>query len=314
MLRPLVLCLLLIATLLPMSVFAEDKTITPGKKVIISDSSKRTLAIIEADGTIAWRYKIGPLHDLHVLPNGNILFQKNWTHLLEIDPKTDKVVWEYHCKPTKDGAGKVEAHAFQRLADGNTMIAESGNARIIEVNPEGEIVKTIKLQVDKPRPHKDTRLVRKTKAGTYLVAHEYHGICREYDADGKIIWEYEVPLFDKERTGGNNTKSWGNALYSVQRLDNGNTLIGTGNGKSVIEVTPDKKIVWHLTDDDLEGIEFAWITTVQVLKNGNYLINNCHAGKDNPQLVEVDRDKNVVWTYKNWELLGNATTNSIVFE
>lgn len=314
MLRPLVLCLLLIATLLPMSVFAEDKTIAPGKKVIISDSSKRTLAIIEADGTIAWRYKIGPLHDLHVLPNGNILFQKNWTHLLEIDPKTDKVVWEYHCKPTKDGAGKVEAHAFQRLADGNTMIAESGNARIIEVNPEGEIVKTIKLQVDKPRPHKDTRLVRKTKAGTYLVAHEYHGICREYDADGKIIWEYEVPLFDKERTGGNNTKSWGNALYSVQRLDNGNTLIGTGNGKSVIEVTPDKKIVWHLTDDDLEGIEFAWITTVQVLKNGNYLINNCHAGKDNPQLVEVDRDKNVVWTYKNWELLGNATTNSIVFE
>lgn len=314
MLRPLVLCLLLIATLLPMSVFAEDKTIAPGKKVIISDSSKRTLAIIEADGTIAWRYKIGPLHDLHVLPNGNILFQKNWTHLLEIDPKTDKVVWEYHCKPTKDGAGKVEAHAFQRLADGNTMIAESGNARIIEVNPEGEIVKTIKLQVDKPRPHKDTRLVRKTKAGTYLVAHEYHGICREYDADGKIIWEYEVPLFDKERTGGNNTKSWGNALYSVQRLDNGNTLIGTGNGKSVIEVTPDKKIVWHLTGDDLEGIEFAWITTVQVLKNGNYLINNCHAGKDNPQLVEVDRDKNVVWTYKNWELLGNATTNSIVFE
>jgi len=142
--RLLTLCLLLITIALPSHAEEVVKTIAPGRKIIMSDSSKQTLAMIEADGTIAWRYKIGPLHDLHVLDNGNILFQKNWTHILEIDPETDKVVWEYHCKPTKDGAGKVEAHAFQRLDDGNTMIAESGNARIIEVNPKGEIVKQIK--------------------------------------------------------------------------------------------------------------------------------------------------------------------------
>ena len=312
--RLLVLCLLLIATFSPIAVDAAEMTIAPGKTVLISDASTRTLAMIQADGTVTWRYKIVQLHDLHVLSNGNILFQKSWTHLIEINPKTNKVVWEYQCKPTKDGAGKVEAHAFQRLPNGDTMIAESGNARIIEVNPKGEIVKQIKLKVDKPRPHKDTRLVRKTKAGTYLVAHEYHGICREYDADGKVIWEYEVPLFDRERTGGNGTKSWGNALYSIQRLNNGNTLIGTGNGKSVIEVTPEKKIIWHLTSEDLEGIDLAWVTTVQVLKNGNYLINNCHAGPENPQLIEVDRDKKIVWTYKNWELFGRATTNSLILE
>lgn len=314
MLRPLVFCLLLIATLSPFSILAEDKTIAPGRKVIISDSSKQTLALIEADGTIAWRYTIGPLHDLHVLSNGNILFQKTWTHILEIDPKTDKVVWEYHCKPTKQGAGKVEAHAFERLPNGDTMIAESGNARIIEVNPKGEIVNQINLKVDQPRPHKDTRLVRKTKAGTYLVAHEYHGICREYDADGEVIWEYEVPLFGRKRAGGNGVNSFGNALYSVQRLPNGNTLIGTGNGKSVIEVTPDKKIAWQLTSDDLEGIGLAWVTTVQVLKNGNLVIGNCHAGKENPQLIEVDRDKKVVWTYTNWDMFGRATTNSVVYD
>lgn len=312
--RLLTLCLLLFVTALPTQADEVEKTIAPGRKVIISDSSKQTLAMIDADGTIAWRYKIGPLHDLHVLDNGNILFQKNWTHIIEIAPKTNEVAWEYHCKPTKEGAGKVEAHAFQRLEDGNTMIAESGNARIIEVNPKGEIVKQIKLQVDQPRPHKDTRLVRKTKEGTYLVAHEYHGVCKEYDADGKVIWEYEVPLFDQPRVGGNGVKSFGNSLYSVQRLDNGNTLIGTGNGKSVIEVTPDKKVVWHLTPEDLDGIEFAWITTVQVLKNGNVLVNNCHAGPENPQLIEVDRDKKVVWTYTNWEMFGRATTNSIVYE
>ena len=314
MLRPLVLWLLLFATALPIHAEELEKTIAPGRKVILSDSSKQTLALIEADGSIAWHYKVGPLHDLHVLPNGNILFQDGWTHIIEIDPKTNKVAWDYHCKPTKEGAGKVEAHAFQRLEDGNTMIAESGNARIIEVNAKGEIVKQIKLQVDQPRPHKDTRLVRKTDAGTYLVAHEYHGLCREYDADGKIIWEYEVPLFDKAPAGGNGVKSFGNSLYSVQRLDNGNTLIGTGNGKSVIEVTPEKEVVWHLTSEDLEGIDLAWVTTAQVLKNGNIVVGNCHAGEENPHLIEVDRDKNVVWTYKNWELFGRATTNSIVYE
>ena len=295
--RLLMLCLLLLATALPTFADEATKTIAPGRKVIISDSSKQTLALIDADGTIAWRYKIGPLHDLHVLDNGNILFQKNWTHILEINPKTNEVAWEYHCKPTKEGAGKVEAHAFQRLEDGNTMIAESGNARIIEVNPKGEIIKQIKLQVDQPRPHKDTRIVRKTKAGTYLVAHEYTGVCKEYDADGKVIWEYEVPLFDKPRASGNGVKSFGNSLYSVQRLDNGNTLIGTGNGKSVIEVTPEKKVVWHLTPEDLDGIEiFQNAGGIEVLKETDGDDGLGEAGMSERILADPDRYRQAVRT------------------
>ena len=39
-----------------------------------------------------------------------------------------------------------------------------------------------------------------------------------------------------------------------------------------------------------------------------------HAGKDNPQVVEVSRDKQVVWTFKDWKHFGNATPNSQVLD
>ena len=94
-------------------------------------------------------------------------------------------------------------------------------------------------------------------------------------------------------------------------MDNGNTLIATGNGHSVLEVTPAKVIVWQIHQDDLPGIRFAWVTTLEVLPNGNYVIGNCHAGPGNPLLVEVDpKTKKVVWTFDQFERFGNSVPNS----
>ena len=304
---------LLCATALPLCALAEDKPVAPGRTIIASDSSKKTVAMIDAEGQILWKRQIGPLHDLHLLENGNVLLQLNWTHIVEINPKTDEIVWEFKCTPT-EGVKRIEIHAFQRLADGNTMIAESGNTRIIEVDKDGTIIKTIPLKVAKRNAHRDTRLARKLDSGHYLVAHEGDGVCREYNKEGKVVWEYEVPLFGKQRKGGHGPEAFGNQLFGVLRLGNGNTLIGTGNGHRVIEVTPEKKIVWMLTPEDLDGIELAWITSLQVLKNGNIVLGNCHAGPNNPQIIEVDRDKNVVWSFKDFDRFGNALTNSVVIE
>ena len=46
------------------------------------------------------------------------------------------------------------------------------------------------------------------------------------------------------------------------RLVNGNTLIATGNGHSVLEVTPEKEIIWQINQNDLPGITLAWVTTL----------------------------------------------------
>ena len=45
-----------------------------------------------------------------------------------------------------------------------------------------------------PDPHRDTRMVRKLDSGNYLVCHEGDGCVREYDAAGKVVWEYKLDL------------------------------------------------------------------------------------------------------------------------
>ena len=294
---------------------AAPEPLSAERRVLAADYSTKRIAVVNGTGEVEWEHKIDNIHDLHRLPNGNVLFQTSMTKLLEVDPKDNRVVWQYDAGRMNGNEGKrVEVHAFQRLPDGNTMIAESGVSRIIEVDSAGKIVKQIKLQVAKPDAHRDTRLVRKLDSGHYLVAHEGEGAVREYDADGKVVWDYPVPTFGKQPKGGHGPEAFGNAVFSAVRLPNGNTLVATGNGHSVLEVTPDKKIVWEVHQDDLKGVKLAWVTTLQVLPGGNVIIGNCHAGKDNPQLVEVDRNKQVVWTFKDLKHFGDATSNSQVLD
>eukprot|EP01043_Picozoa_sp_COSAG02_P020883 COSAG02_NODE_1043_length_15014_cov_8.766007_7_plen_123_part_00 len=89
----------------------------------------------------------------------------------------------------------------------------------------------------------------------------------------------------------------GNKCYSAVRLDNGNTLIGGGNGHCVLEVTPTKEIIWSIFQHDLPGIVLAWVTQVKRKSNGNTQIVNCHAGPDNPHIIEINAAKEVVWTW-----------------
>lgn len=285
-----------------------------GKRVLIGDDSKRHVAIINPKGEVDWEFAIGGIHDLHMLPNGNILLQKDFQHILEVSPDK-KVVWSYDSSKMNGNEGKkVEVHAFQRLPDGSTMIAESGVSRIIEVDGEGKILHEMKLNVKAPNAHRDTRLVRKLANGNYLVAHEGEGLIREYKPSGETAWEFPVPMFDKKPAGGHGPEAFGNQAFSAIRLANGNTLIGTGNGHSVLEVNPAKEIVWSLKPEDVKEIQLAWITTLQALPNGNIIIGNCHAGPANPQIIEVTRDKKIVWNFKDFKNGGNSMPNSQVLD
>ena len=274
------------------------------------------LAIVNEAGDVTWEMKYGGIHDIHVLPNGNIMVQQHMKRVVEIDRKTKQIVWSYDSSTQNGNQGKrIEVHAFQPLANGNVMIAESGSARIIEVNRDGKIESEIKLRVDNPNPHTDTRLVRKLENGNYLVCHEADGTVREYDAGGTIVWDYQIPMFGKKAKGGHGPEAFGNKCFAAVRLATGNTLIATGNGHSVIEVTPEKKIVWQIHQNDLPNITLAWVTTLEVLPNGNYIFGNCHAGPDNPLLIEVNpKTKQVVWQFDRFDLFGNSAPNSQILD
>ena len=279
-------------------------------RLIVQGNKK--LAMVARDGRIEWEMPWGSIHDLHVLANGHILTQQGSTVLAEIDPKTKQVVWSYDAAKQNGNQDKqVEVHSFQPLPGGRILIAESGAGRLIEIDREGALKKEIRLKLDEPHPHHDTRLVRKLSTGNYLVCHERDGAVREYDETGKVVWEYKVPLFGKARAGGNGPQSFGNQVFAALRLDDGNTLIATGNGHSVLAVSREKQIVWHLKQHDLPGIVLAWVTTLEVLPNGHYVVGNCHAGPGNPLLVELDpRTKKVVWRFDQFERFGNSVSNT----
>lgn len=269
---------------------ADEPKKNMGHRIIVADYSTHIVAIVDEHNKIVWQHPIRNIHDAHVLPNGNILFQTDWPTLVEMTA-AGKIVWQYNAAEMNGNQGKhVEVHAFQRLPNGQTMIAESGPARIIEVDAQGKIQHAIPLHVDHPSPHRDTRLVRKLANGHYLVCQEGDEMVREYDMAGKVVWKYDA----KAR------------IYSAERLDNGNTLIGCGDGNRVIEINPAGKTVWAIEKNDLPGITLAWITMVQRLPNGNTAFVNCHAGPENPQMIEVTPTKQVVWTFHDFQRFGNS--------
>lgn len=284
------------------------------QRIILQGNDK--LASLSADGKTEWEIPWSGIHDIHVMENGNIFLQQGANKVVELDGKTHKVIWKYDSARSNGNSGTaVEVHALQPLPNGNIMIAESGPARIIEVDREGKIVHQMKLKVNHPHPHTDTRLARKLSNGHYLVCHEGDGFVREYDADGKVVWEFEVPLFGHAKKEGHGPEAYGNKCFAAVRLANGNTLITTGNGHGVIEVTPDKSIVWQIEQKDLPGITLAWVTTIEVLRSGNYVIGNCHAGPGQPLVVEIEpKSKKVVWKLDRFDDFGNSVSNSQVLE
>ena len=275
-----------------------------GYRVLAQDRGH--VAIVNGKGLVEWEVSCPfGAHDIARLPNGNLLLHTGPTTIVEMTP-AKKVVWKHESRPKEGYKGKVEIHSFQRLDDGLTMIAESGNRRIVEVDRDDKIVREVPLTVNKPNSHHDTRLARKLTSSHYLVCHEGDGVVREYDDKGKVVWSYTLDLGGRPASPGHGPEGHGTAVFGALRRDNGNTLIATGNGNRVIEVNPQGKIVWSIGHDELPGIRLAWVTTLQLLPNGNLIVGNCHAGPDNPQLFEVTRDKKVVWTFKDFKIFGNS--------
>ena len=55
--------------------------------------------------------------------------------------------------------------------------------------------------------------------------------------------------------------------------------------------------------------KFKWILAVPTkprLANGNTLLVTCHAGPNNPQIIEVTPEKHVAWTFRDVDILRNS--------
>lgn len=282
-----------------------------GRKVLGADKGRVTWTTEAA--TESWGFPVkAEVHDIHLLPENRILLPVARDRVAEVD-QSGKVLWSYQAAKVPENKQHIEIHAVQRLKDGSTMVAESGNKRLAIVDTDGKVASTIPLTVDNPNPHRDTRLVRQTPDGTFLVCHEGDGTVREYDAKGKVVWSYKLDLAGRPRSGGHGPEGHGTEVYGAWRTPKGSTWIACGNGNRVIEVDSSGKVVWALEQKELPGIVLAWVTMLHLLPDGNIIVGNCHAGPDQPQLIEVTRDKKLVWAFHNFRQFGNGLAAAQVF-
>ena len=115
---------------------------------LISVRHQDSLAIVDWDRKqLLWAWGRGNLsgpHDATLLPNGNVLvfdngLDRGWSRVVEVDPRSDEIVWEYRAAKPEDFYSRAQG-AAQRLANGNTLITDSDSGLLFEVTPEGEIV------------------------------------------------------------------------------------------------------------------------------------------------------------------------------
>ena len=249
-------------------------------------SISQQVIYIVRDGKIAWSYTNplrGELGDCSMLSNGNVIFSRQFG-ASEVTPDK-KIVWNYDGPPNTEIHTTCPIGLDRVLIMQNGNPAKLLVLRKADNSVEKELTLPTRNPAS---THGQFRHVRMTKAGTLLVAHLDLGKVVEYSPEGKELWSVDAPsAWAAVRLKNGNTLISGNQhgyirevdpqgqvvweinkndlpgipLHTVQevsRLANGNTLINNWAGSipqdqwptavQLIEVTPDKKVVWALRE------------------------------------------------------------------
>jgi len=116
--------------------------------VLVSFRHQDTIAIFDWEAKrLLWswgRGEISAQHDATVLDNGNILMfdngvDRSWSRIIELDPIGKRIVWEYKAEESSEFFS-LRKGSNQRLANGNTLVANSDSGEAFEITSGGEIV------------------------------------------------------------------------------------------------------------------------------------------------------------------------------
>jgi len=216
------------------------------------------------------------------LPNGNTLIADAGDHagfgseIVEVDP-VGNIVWNFN-------KGLKFAHSARRMTNGNTLITDTTNNRLLEVAPDKRIVMnsddwgggTGRLS-DRSHLHYPNEAFA-LKDGTFLVTDRNNDRCLQVNHEGEVLW-----CFSEEAL---------HHPHNANPLPNGNVLISDSDGNRIIEVNRKKEIVWSYGDGSIEML--WWPRSAIRLPNGNTLITD----SKNHRLLEVTPEGKRVWGFQ----------------
>jgi len=196
---------------------------------------------------VAWKYLDAKVsHDADRLPNGNTLIAfgafdtMSDIQVKEVSPKGE-IVWSWYAKDSFNRApylgisseGWTHTNAVTRLANGNTLISPRNFNLLVEVDPTGKVVRTIGegniTEQHDPEVEPNGNIL--------MMDLPLPNAAIEMAPNGTIIWRYT--LQDRNEY----------PARDADRLPNGNVLITAAD--RILEVTPDKEVVWQLRLKDV---------------------------------------------------------------
>ncbi len=227
-----------------------------------------------------WVASLSLPHDVDRLPGGTTLSTTG------SDPSTVMEV---------DGSGRCVAlyrggldfaHNADRLADGHTIVSDTGNDRVLELDADNVTVwssEWVPLSdgsaLDGPD---DVNLV---DGDRLLVTDRDNHRVIEIERDGTIVWQ-----FGQTGVAGSDDVHLDHP-HDADRLPGGNTLITDSGNDRIVEVTPSGEAVW--TWRPVGDGALDWPRDADRLPGGHTLVTDSGNGR----VVEVDASKTVVWQY-----------------
>lgn len=191
------------------------------------------------------------------LSGGRTLITESGTkpRIVEIDKKGN-VVKSIPLQPDTDNI-HMQTRMARKLKNGNYLVPHLLAFAVKEYESDGTVVNTFSTDFE-AYGGKDARTWPFTairfKNGNTLTTLTNGNRVIEFDADGNVIWEIDNSLFEGDPLAD---------PCGAQRLPNGNTVIASygakKDGVKLLEVTPDKKIVW--TYENNKAHHFQILTT-----------------------------------------------------
>jgi len=199
----------------------------------------------------------GEISTAQRLYNGNTLVTElgSSPRLLEVNPKGD-IVLEVPLQPETDNT-HMQTRMARQLKNGNFLVPHLLAFAVKEYSPEGKIVSVLKTDLGSLGGRKAENwpfTAIRLDNGNTLVSLTHGNKVVEFGQRGEVVWQV-----DNTQVGGRFADPCGS-----QRLANGNTVVGShaaNKGVSMIEVTPDHKIVWTSDHPLAAGVHHFQILT-----------------------------------------------------
>lgn len=250
----------------------------PGCDISFLGSSK--IGILDRSGLFLRKYAGGGnVTDLRLLPNGNMLYTS--PDVIEVTQAGEQV-FRYAPRPAKGGV----SFGCARLDDGRTVVAENLTGKIVFLDKAGNVESSFMTIPNPKGAHGHMRHLIVTPRKTIWVALKDAKQAREYTFDGKLL----------------RTLKRNDGVFGVAERPNGNIVLGCLNG--AYEYDKNDKVVWSMTKSEFpKGVVTGYMTGIRLRKNGNLVVGiyRAYSGTKGSAMVEVTKDKKVVWRYVNRE-------------